>query len=166
MVRRSAEETAGQLGPFAHRAPPLDQLLVIARHHPAAVDPRIAIAVGRLGHEGQALQVFRPRLKIVKPGGGLYRVAERRMRRDIGDPLAVDIDGASVAQRAQMVLAGLYVRHVMPPTPFSATLHSRFASFETRPVGAPQDDEVPRVASKKTRHPEEARSAVSKDAQS
>jgi len=98
MVGGATEKAAGQLGPFAHRAPPLDQLLITTRHQPAAVDPCIAIAVGRLGHKGQALQVFRPRLKIVKRCGGLDRVAERRMRRDIGNPLAVDIDGTPIAQ--------------------------------------------------------------------
>jgi hypothetical protein len=33
------------------------------------------------------------------------------VRRDIGDTLAVDINGAPIAQRAQMVLAGLAARH-------------------------------------------------------
>ena len=40
----------------------------------------------------------------------------------------------------------------------------RHASFETRPAGAPQDDGNLYVATLSYRHPEEARSAVSKDA--
>lgn len=43
-------------------------------------------------------------------------------------------------------------------------LHPRPAWFETPPAAAPHHDEIALIASRFGRHPEEARSAVSKDA--
>src|SRR5207248_1014907 len=107
MVRRAAEKSAAEFGPFAHRSAPLDQLLIIARHQPVTVDPCVTVAAGALGREGQALQIFRSRLKIVQRGRGPHRVAQGGVRRDVGDALAIDINGPPVAQRAEMVLASL-----------------------------------------------------------
>ena len=111
MVGGAAEKAAGQFGPVAHCAAPLDQLGMIARQMPAAVDPSVAVAAGAFGGEGQALEVLRPRLVIVQRRRGLHRVAEGRMLGHVGDALAVDIDGAPVAQRAQVVLPGLADLH-------------------------------------------------------
>jgi hypothetical protein len=117
MVGGAAEKAARQFGPFAHRAAPLDQLGMAARQMPAAVDPPVAVAVPAFGHEGQALEIFRLRLVVVERRRGMHRVAEGGMGRDVGDALTVDVDGAPVAQRAQVVGPGFHVCHSRLPIP-------------------------------------------------
>src|SRR5204863_316956 len=97
MVRRAAEKSAAEFGPFAHRSAPLDQLLIIARHQPATVDPCVTVAAGALGREGQALQIFRSRLKIVQRGRGPHRVEEGGVRCNYHGWL-YDADGSCLAQ--------------------------------------------------------------------
>ena len=45
--------------------------------------------------------------RIVEAGDHARGVAEGGMRRDVFDPLAIDVDGAAVAQRVEIFLAGL-----------------------------------------------------------
>jgi hypothetical protein len=60
----------------------------------------------------------------------------------------------------------LSVRAERPGKNWDEGLHNWLASFETRPSGAPQDEDKALMALKKIPHPEEAaRAAVSKDAQ-
>ena len=63
---------------------------------------RVAAAVLLVGH---GVAVGRIGLEVVDAGDGLRRRAKCRMRGDIVDPLAADIDHAAVAQRFQMLLA-------------------------------------------------------------
>jgi hypothetical protein len=86
---------------------PLHQLLVVARHLPAAIDA----AVGSLRLKRHQLDVLRLRLKIVKLGGGKHRATECRMFGDVGDEFAVDIDRAAVLERLDVLGAGSHVRH-------------------------------------------------------
>jgi hypothetical protein len=46
--------------------------------------------------KGQAVEVFRPRLMVIERRGGVHRVAEGGMGGDVGDTLAVDVNGAPV----------------------------------------------------------------------
>ena len=94
MVGRAPHEAERDAGPRLHRLAAQQHLLVVARHLPRPVDA----AVGAVGNEGHQLEVFRPRLEIVERGRRAHRVAERRMRGHVRDPLAVEIDRAAVAQ--------------------------------------------------------------------
>jgi hypothetical protein len=105
MVRRTPDKPAGLLGPGNQCLPALHQLLMISRLLPTAVDPPMACP----GLEGQPLEVAGPGLKIIERGRRPDGVAESRVGRDIGDAGAIDIDGAAVAQRREMLGLGLAV---------------------------------------------------------
>ena len=107
MVWRAAAEAATQRRPGLQGLAPLHQLLVVARHLPAAIDP----AVRAFGLKCHQLDVLRLRLEVVKLGGGKHGVAECRMFGDVGDQFAVDIDGAAILERLDMLGAGPHVRH-------------------------------------------------------
>src|SRR6202043_718145 len=107
MVRRAAAEAATQRRPGLQGLAPLHQLLVAARHLPAAIDP----AVGAVGLKRHQLDVLRLRLKVVKLGGGKRRITKRRVLGDVGHQLAVDIDGAAVLERLDVLGASSHVRH-------------------------------------------------------
>ncbi len=111
MVGRAAEKAGAEFGPFDQRATPPDQLRVALRLLPGAVDAAIAAGAADLWREGHAVQIFGARLMVVERCGRSTRVAEGGMDGDVLDPLAVDIDGASVAQRAEMVFAGFAGLH-------------------------------------------------------
>src|SRR5580704_7369384 len=107
MIRRAAAEAAGQSGPSLQRLAPLHQLLVIARHLPAAIDA----AIRALRLKRHQLDIFRLRLEVVELGRGEHSVAKGRVRGDVVDKLAVDIDGAAVLERLDVLGAGPHVRH-------------------------------------------------------
>src|SRR4029077_11485947 len=120
MVRRAAAEAATQRRPSLQGLAPLHQLRVVARHLPAAIDP----AVGTIRLKRHQLDIVRLRLEVVKLGGGKHRVAECRMLGDVGDQFAVDIDGAAVLERLDVLGAGSHVGH----RPLSCTLPQRVTS--------------------------------------
>ena len=45
--------------------------------------------------------------RVVQPGNGADSIVKGRMRRDIGDPLAIDIDLTSVAQAMDILRPGI-----------------------------------------------------------
>src|SRR5262249_35566548 len=61
----------------------------------------------------EGLAVSRIRLHVVEGGDGGGCVAKGGMAGDVIDPLAADIDGAAVAQRFQMLLAGAQHRPLL-----------------------------------------------------
>src|SRR5262249_56639313 len=69
-------------------------------------------AVGAVERERHQLQVFRPRLEIVQRGGRTDGIAKGAMCGDVADELALEIDGAAVLQRPDVLGAGLAVAHV------------------------------------------------------
>jgi hypothetical protein len=114
MVRGAAEKPARELRPGRQRLAPRDQLVIARRQLPASVDAAIP-APGR-AVERHPLAVLRRGLEIVERGRRGDRVPERRMRRDVADPLAVDPDFTAILERADMVRARLDVAcHARPP---------------------------------------------------
>ena len=109
VVRRAAHEAVMHPRPGLQRLAARHHFLIALRHLPGAVDA----AVGAFGHEGHQFDIFRSGLKIVERGRRLHRVAERRMRGDILDERAVDVDRASVAQRGNVLCTCLCNRHVV-----------------------------------------------------
>ena len=67
---------------------------------------RLALAVG-IRRQQQLLRLFRVVQRVEQPRRHARRVAERGMRRDVFDALAVDVDLAAVAQRLQVFRAVL-----------------------------------------------------------
>jgi hypothetical protein len=63
--------------------------------------------VAGIGRQHDLVGVFRIVQRVVEPRHHARRVAERRMRRDVLHPLAVDVDRAIVAQRIEVFRAGL-----------------------------------------------------------
>ena len=86
---------------------PLHHLVVAAGHLPGAVDAPVR-AVRLKGHE---LEILGTRLEIVKRGGGMHRVAERRMLGHVADRLAVKKDGAAVLERLDVLGSGFAIAH-------------------------------------------------------
>ena len=112
MVRRTAEKAAGQRRPGLQRFAPLHHLVVAARHLPGAVDAPVR-AVRLEGHE---FEIVRMRLEVVERGGGAHRVAERGMRGDVADRLAVEKDGAAVLERLDVLGSGFAIAHGSRPS--------------------------------------------------
>jgi hypothetical protein len=105
--------SAGQTRPGLQGLPPLHQLIVVARHLPAAIDA----AAGTAAPKCHQLQVLRLRLEIVQRRDGTNRVAEGGVFSDVGDKLAVDIDRAPVLERVDMLGPGPATCHrPLPPT--------------------------------------------------
>ena len=145
VVRRAAHEAAGQFRPGLQRLPSLDHLGVVARDLPGPVDA--AVRAVRL--ERHHLDVLRPRLEVVERGCRANRIAERGMFGDVGNELAVDIDGAAVLQRLDVFGSGLAGAHALLPlkccaicakrqTSPSTPLISFAASPPTRWLGRPR----------------------------
>lgn len=107
MIRRAAHEAARERRPRLQRLAAFHHLLVAARHLPAAVDP----AVGAVRLERHQLEIFRTRLKIVERRRRAHRIAEGLVLGDVGNELAVEIDGAAVLQRLDMLGARFAVAH-------------------------------------------------------
>src|SRR5215831_10836263 len=72
----------------------------------------------------EGLAVSRIRLHVVKGGDGGGCVAKGRMAGDVIDPLAADINGAAVAQRFQMLLAGAQHRPLLLSSQNSSMLRA------------------------------------------
>jgi hypothetical protein len=71
---------------------------------------RVAFVPGVGGHQELVLALGVVQ-RVVQAGDHPRRVAERRMRSDVLDALAVDEDLAAVLQRLQVFLAGLRLRY-------------------------------------------------------
>src|ERR1700693_3689598 len=100
---------------------------------PGAVDAAIAAGSGAVRREGHPVQVFRSRLIVIERSRRGTRVAEGGMRGDVLDPLAVDIDSPPVAQRAEMIRAGLAGLHRHASMDSTATrLYSRGGTIRRR----------------------------------
>src|ERR1051325_1919322 len=143
MIGRAAHEAAAQLCPGLHGLPSLHHLGVVLRHLPGAVDA----AVGAVGLEGHELDVFGPGLEIVQRGCRAHGVPERRMLGYVRHHLAVDIDGAAVLQRLDVLRPRFTGRHgrLRPFSSFSrdhtspsTPLMSEAASPPTRWFGRPR----------------------------
>ena len=113
MIRRATKKAARQRRPGLQRFAPLHHLAVTARHLPAAVDA--AVRTSRL--EGHEFQIFRSRLEIVERGGGMDRVAKRRMLGHVVDQRAVEIDGAAIFEGFDVLGSGLGIAHVCSVRP-------------------------------------------------
>ena len=80
-----------------------DQVLARVRDAEEFVGEPARAGVGRAGQHVLLLGIVQ---RIVEPRDGARGIAERRMRGDVLDPLAVDIDFAAVAQAFEIFLAG------------------------------------------------------------
>ena len=80
-----------------------DQVLARMRDAEELVGEGARAGVGRAGQHVLLLWIVQ---RVVEPRDGARGVAERRMRGDVLDPLAVDIDLAAVAQAVEILLAG------------------------------------------------------------
>ena len=60
--------------------------------------------IGRAGQHALARGVMQ---RVVQPRDRAHRITKRRMRGDVGDALAVDIDFAAVAQALHVFGAGI-----------------------------------------------------------
>ena len=80
-----------------------DQVLARMRDAKELVGEGARAGVGRAGQHVFLLGVMQ---RVIEPGDGARGIAEGRMRGDVLDPLAVDIDLAAVAQAFEVFLAG------------------------------------------------------------
>ncbi len=99
MIRRAAEHAEGEIGDAA--MPQHAPLQVLAR----AWAQEINRMAGAILFVGESFAVGGIGLHVVERGHGRGRVAKRRMAGDVVDPLAADIENATIAQRFQVFLA-------------------------------------------------------------
>ncbi len=102
VVRRAAHPAIGHARPGGDRRLLRHQLLARAR------DPKIFMRVAaraRVGRRGQHVLGLGVVQRVVEASQRARRIAERGMRGDVLDPLAVDIDLPPVAQALEIFLA-------------------------------------------------------------
>ena len=104
VIRRPSHPSIGDPGPFGDRITPGDEVVHGLRRLEEGVRHAAIAGVGRQQKLVLALVVVQ---RVVEAGDHARGVAEGRMRGDVFDPLTVDVDGAIVAQRVQIFLAGL-----------------------------------------------------------
>jgi hypothetical protein len=80
-----------------------DEILARARGAEELVGVAAGAGVGLAGQQHLALGIVQ---RIVKPRDRTRGIAERRVRGDVLDPLAIDIDLAAVAQAFEIFRAG------------------------------------------------------------
>ena len=103
VVRRAPHPAIGHPRPGGDGVALADQVLAGLRHAEELVGEAAIAGVGRAGQRRLGGGIVE---RIIEPGDGAGGVAERRMRRDIGDALAIDVDLAAVAQAFEIFLAG------------------------------------------------------------
>ena len=104
VIGRAAHPAIGELGPFGDGVPAGDELLHVLRRLEERVGVTLVAGVGRQQELVLALGVVQRVVEARDHPGG---VAEGRVRGDVLDALAVDVDLAAVLQRFQVFLAGL-----------------------------------------------------------
>ena len=111
VVRRAAHPAVGQPRPVRDGVALADQVLARMRDAEELVGEGARAGVGRAGQHVLLLGIVQ---RVIEPRDGARGVAERRMRGDVLDPLAVDIDLAAVAQAFQIFRAGERPRRAGP----------------------------------------------------
>ena len=104
VVRRAAHPAVGDLGPFGDRVAAGDQIVHGLRRLEEGVRHAAIAGVGR---QHQLVLVLVVVQRVVEARDHARGVAEGRMRGDVLDPLAIDVDVAVVAQRVEIFRAGL-----------------------------------------------------------
>ena len=104
VVGRAADPAVGDPRPFGDRVAAGDQIVDGLRRLEEGVRHAAIAGVGRQQELVLALVVVQ---RVVEARDHARGVAEGRMGGDVLDPLAVDVDGAVVAQRVQIFRAGL-----------------------------------------------------------
>src|SRR5271170_803592 len=95
VVGRTAEPTVGDARPFGDRVAAGDELLHIFRRLEEGVREAAVAGVGR---QQELVLAFGVMQGVVEPSDHARGVAERRMGRDVLNPLPVDIDLTAVAK--------------------------------------------------------------------
>src|SRR5581483_1182034 len=93
----------GHARPMGDGVALLDQLVTRTRGAEEPVSEAAGAGVGLAGEKLLGLAVMQ---RVVKPRDRARGIAKSRMRRDVGDALAVDIDFAAVAQALEIFGAG------------------------------------------------------------
>ena len=131
VVGRAAHPAVGDAGPFGDGVAAGDQLLERLRRLEEGVGHAAVAGVGRQQDLVLALGVVQRVVEARHHAGG---VAEGRMRGDVLDALAVDVDLAAVAQRVEIFRAGLRRRRpfTLPVVSGLAANASGFSRAATR----------------------------------
>ena len=103
VVGRAPHPAVGHARPGRDGVALADHVLARARDAEEFVGVAAGAGIGRPGQHGLALGIVQ---RVVEPRDRARGIAERRMRGDVLDPLAVDIDLAPVAQACEIFRAG------------------------------------------------------------
>ena len=103
VVRRAAHPAVGHARPVRDGVALRDQFLARARGAEEFVGEAARAGVGRRGQQRLGLLVVQ---RVVEPRDRARGIAERRMRGDVLDALAIDVDFAAVAQAFEIFRAG------------------------------------------------------------
>ena len=103
VIRRAAHPAVGHARPQRDSVALRNQILARARGAEEFVGEARRAGVGRAGQYALGLVVVQ---RVVKPGNRARGVTERRMRGDILDTLAINVDFAAVAQAFEIFRPG------------------------------------------------------------
>ena len=103
VVRRAPHPAVGHARPLRDGVALRNQILARARGAEEFVGIAAGAGIGRRGQDALGLLGVQ---RVVEPGDRARGVAERRVRGDVLDPLAIDIDFAAIAQTFEVFRAG------------------------------------------------------------